>query len=136
VEQIFYNRDFYVSVEAEHMEGTQDAIYGLIMRQSDTGQFYFFAITNRQLYTFFAYDGEWRQVIDWTESAFISPQGVNQLAATAEGPVFWFFVNDHYLGSAYDDSIQKAGFFGVGLFLDEGDQVTLEFDNFVMRRKP
>ena len=126
------NSDLYVEVEVQQLSGPENASYGLALRSSDSG-FYYFAISDTGYYLFSrVYQGDWVDLIEWTVSPAILPGQVNKLEVIAEGSHFRLFINGQ-LVDELDDSNNKQGKTGVSIALAKaGDKAIFEFDNFVI----
>jgi hypothetical protein len=125
--------DFYLSVEVRQASGPDSADYGIIFREDDKGNFYYFGINQRGQYVLYEYFGEWNTLIDFTETDLIRPGETNHLTMIAEGSQFTFFINNQYLTSITDEHITKGR---VGLAIEmaqENDQAVFEFDNLEVR---
>jgi serine/threonine protein kinase len=124
--------DFYLTVEARRVSGSEDGRYGLVFRYAD-GDYYLFRIRDDQHFQLLLwYEDEWMALIGWTETSTIRPGQVNRLTVIAEGTRFTFYVNDQLVGEA-DDSRLSSGRVGVSIALDTDDAAILEFDNFEVR---
>jgi len=80
--------DFYVEIDATHIDGPTDGMMGLIFRYEDADNFYVFLADAEGYFALLAYiDGELDRVIDWTEAgALNSGAGAeNRLAVLASG---------------------------------------------------
>ena len=126
--------DFYLSVDAQQISGTETAEYGVIFRETIDDYYYLFEISNTGEYALFLRSqGDWSTLIDWTESPAILPGEVNQIAVIGLGSSFLFFLNDEFV-TGTEDSTLASGLAGVAIGLsNEGEQVEVEFDNFVLR---
>ena len=126
--------DFYLSVDAQQISGTETAEYGVIFRKTTDDDYYLFEISNTGEYALFLLSqGNWSTLMDWSESAAILPGEVNQIVVVGLGNSFLFFVNDEFVTETEDNTL-SSGLTGVAIGLsNEGDQVEVEFDNFVLR---
>ncbi len=135
MQNMFLANDFAARAEIRLAEGPRDTIYGLVLRFDNQNRLYFFAVTELGQYAFFLLDTEWHPITDWIDTAAIRQGETNTLLAVGDGPVFWFYINDHFVGAAYDDTI-SSGLFGWGVGLDAHDQATLELNQYELRREP
>lgn len=135
MEQIFLAYDFAARADIRLADGPEDAIYGLVLRLDNQDRLYFFAVTDLGQYAFFLLDTDWHPITDWIDTDAIRQGEVNSLLAVGNGPVFWFYINDRYVGAAYDDTI-GSGSFGWGVGLNARDEATLELNNYELRRRP
>ena len=126
--------DFYVSVEARQVSGPETADYGIVFREDDNGNFYYFGINDQSQYVFYEYYGEWLTLIDWTETDLIQAGETNRIVILGEGSQFSFFINDQYLTSFTDENIPNGTVALAIEMADENDEAVFEFDNFELRR--
>jgi serine/threonine-protein kinase len=126
--------DFTVAAEAQMVSGPENGAYGIVFREDDDGNYYYFSISETGAYAFLLrYAGEWITLVDWTDTHVIRPGGVNRLEVRAQGSHFVFLVNDHIVAEADDDALTE-GSLGLSIELyDAGDEAVFEFDNFEVR---
>ena len=125
--------DFYLSVEITQVNAPDSADYGVLFREDEDSNFYYFAISEQGLYAFYIYFEGWDTLIDWTDTTLILPNSPNRITVIGEGSHFTFFINDQYLTEFTDDQIPE-GLTSLAVELsDEGDQGVFEFDNFELR---
>jgi hypothetical protein len=125
--------DFYLSVEITQVDAPDTADYGVLFREDEDSNFYYFAISEQGLYAFYIYFEGWDTLIDWTKTPLIIPGTSNRITVIGEGSHFTFFINDQYLTDFTDDQIPE-GLTSLAVELsDEGDQAVFEFDNFELR---
>lgn len=125
--------DFHLSVEARQVSGSEYADYGIVFREDNNGNFYYFGINAMGQYILYEYYGEWITLIEWTETDLIRAGESNRIALIAEGPQFTFFINGRYLTSITDEHIPN-GRVALAIEISEADdQALFEFDNFELR---
>jgi hypothetical protein len=125
--------DFYLSVEIQAVEAPDSADYGVVFREDENSNFYYFGINGQGKYILYVFFEEWDTLIDWTESEFIEPGELNRITVIGEGSHFTFFVNDQYLTEFTDDKIPE-GVTALAVELSvENDHAVFEFDNFELR---
>jgi len=125
--------DFYLSVEITQVDAPDTADYGVLFREDEDSNFYYFAISEQGLYAFYIYFEGWDTLIDWTKTPLIIPGTSNRITVIGDGSHFTFFINDQYLTDFTDDQIPE-GLTSLAVELsDEGDQAVFEFDNFELR---
>jgi len=125
--------DFYLSVEITQVDAPGSADYGVLFREDEDSNFYYFAISEQGLYAFYIYFEGWDTLIDWTDTTLILPGASNRITVIGEGSHFTFFINDQYLTEFTDNKISE-GLISLAIELsDEGDQAIFEFDNFELR---
>ena len=127
--------DFYLSVEVRQISGPDSADYGVVFREDDNGDFYYFGVSDSGEYVLYGYFGEWNTLIDWTETDLLRIGEPNRITMIGEGSQFIFFINDQYLTSITDDHISE-GMVALAIEMaQENDQAVFEFDNFEIRTK-
>jgi len=121
--------DFYLSVEIKQTSGPDSADYGIVFREDENSNFYYFGINDQGQYTLYLYYKDWSTLIDWTQSELIQPGEFNRITVLAEGSHFIFFINDQYLTEITDDTI-KSGTVALAVELaDTNDHAVFTFDN-------
>lgn len=126
--------DFYISVEVRQLEGPDTADYGIIFREDDNSNFYYFGITNQGQYILYVFFDDWERLIDWTQTDLIRPDEANRITVVGEGPHFTFFINDHYL-TEFTDSRISQGSTALAIEMEnENDHGVFEFDNFELHK--
>ena len=124
--------DFYLSVEAQRIEGSSSD-YGLIFRNDTKDNFYYFAIADEGFFVSLNYNDEWKDVIDWTQSSAIVPEAPNRMTIIAENSHFIFLINDQYVADVTDEHILK-GTTALAIQVYEADlKANFEFDNLELR---
>ena len=126
--------DFYFTTQAQQVSGPASAAYGVVFRQADDDNFYYFRIADDGTYSFYSQvKNEWKTLIDAKPSAAIRPGETNQITVEAVGSHFVFFVNGEEVDEYDDDALERGGI-GVGIELsDTGDEGVFEFDNVEVR---
>jgi len=125
--------DFYLTVEVKQSAGPDSADYGVIFREDDNSNFYYFGIDDQGQYVLYLYNNDWITLIDWTESELIQPGESNRITILGEGSHFIFFINDQYLTEVTDDSL-ASGTVALAIELaGVDDNAVFQFDNFELR---
>lgn len=123
--------DFLVEVDAKHVAGPLDNEMGVIFRQQDNDNFYVFMISSDGYYRLEKLvDGEWEQIIKWTESSAVNTGegSLNRFGVLAQGTKFRLFVNDVLIDEAEDDTFDSGNIgLAVGSFGEAG--IEIAFDN-------
>jgi len=130
--------DFYVEIDATHIDGPTDGMMGLIFRYEDADNFYVFLADAEGYFALLAYiDGELDRVIDWTEAgALNSGEGAeNRLAVLASGREIVVLANDEELERVQDRSFTDGQIALVAETNEDGD-LQVAFDNFGLWNKP
>jgi len=125
--------DFLLEVEAEQLSGPSGQ-YGLFFRQQDDENFYFFAVSPEQSFSFWKMvDGEWSELIAWTESAaIVGGEGmVNKVGVLAQGTQITLLINDVGVAQIEDDSFSRGTVAVAAGTFDEGG-IECSFDNFAL----
>jgi len=125
--------DFYMSVDIQQVEGPDSADYGVIFREDDDTNFYYFGLNDDGYYVFYLFFEEWNTLINWTETDLINPGEANRLTVIGEGTHFTFFINDQYLTDFTDATIPEGSTALAIEMADENDHAIFEFDNFDLR---
>jgi len=125
--------DFYLSVDAAKLRGSSAYDYGLIFRKDDNNDLYYFGIERGGYFISLNYNGEWTNLLDWTQSSAVRPGEKNNLTVIAQGSHFIFFINDQHMIDITDDHIAR-GQTGLAISLhSQNQQASFEFDNFELR---
>ena len=126
--------DFYMSLEASQVIGSNSAHYGVVFREYDNSNFYYFGINDKWQYTvLILYAEEWITLTDWTRTELINSSKPNRITVIGQGSRFIFFINDQYLAELTDDRI-KTGSVGLAINIARPDQrAVFEFDNVELR---
>ena len=125
--------DLYMSVDIQQTSGPNSADFGIILREDDNSNFYYFGISNDGQYSFLVYDNEWITLQDWTVTDLIRPDEINKLSVLAQGSQFVFFINDQYLAEFTDDKISQGQIALAVELANENDQAVFEFDNLLIQ---
>ncbi|NOZ48704.1 MAG: hypothetical protein GXP37_01495 [Chloroflexi bacterium] len=127
-------------VTARRGESVYPTVYGLMIGEDGSfSTFYTLLITpDSQEYVLAKFNGSWLaltwdQIEDdaWQYSPLIRPgSSSNRLQVVRDANRLDLFVNDNYLETVYDDSLQGDGYFGVINWASEYTPVTSFFDDF------
>jgi hypothetical protein len=129
--------DFYLSVQAQQVEGPAAGEFGLIFRWDENSDYYLYELNGQGEYAFYSFIAdEWEALRPWTLDETIIPDQPNQLALLAEGPVFYLLVNGVHIDTIFDDRLPE-GSAGLLIGLSEaGERGVWQFDEFDMRASP
>jgi hypothetical protein len=122
--------DFYLEVDVEHVSGPIDAEFGVVFREVDEGNYYFYAVTSEGYYSLWRKrNNEWQTLIDWAFSeALETGEGAyNTLGVLAQGERIVLAANETVLAEATDSAFSEGTIAMVVGTFDEGD-VTIAFD--------
>ena len=105
--------DFHLIVNSKHILGARaNSAWGVIFRVED---------------------GQWRDVVDWTRTGAIKPNGVNQLEVIAREAHFIFLINGQIVSEVDDDRFTQGL---VGLAIEgyaADEKITFDFLDFTLR---
>lgn len=125
--------DFYLSVEVQQIDAPATADYGVLFREDENSNFYYFAISDAGEYALYLFFEEWDTLIDWAQTDLINSGEANRIIVIGEGAHFTFFINDHYLIEIDDNKIPQGSTALAIELSNEDDQGVFEFDNFELR---
>jgi hypothetical protein len=98
--------DFDIRVQTTATDGPENNSYGVLFRQRDLNNYYYFLISSDSHYTVYRVtDGVVKQLSQWIESDIIE-YGIgatNQIRVTGHGNQFQFFVNDQIMALCIPD---------------------------------
>jgi hypothetical protein len=125
--------DFIVSVDTTHVNGAENASYGIVFRVTDNNDMYYYCISDiGDYYVGMLKDSNWTTLVDWKKTTILNVNALNQLKVVGKGDVFTFYINDHEVDRVKDGNLPK-GTAGLAVELyDPGDTSTFIFDNFVL----
>ena len=130
--------DYYqVSVDAQMVNGPADSEYGIIFDYVDNDNFWVWEVNDDgDSYLETMVEGDWSN----TSNKFLAPilkNGTNTLTMKVSPDVLYFYVNGA-LASSYHNptpgttSFMKSKRNGLCIDLSKGDQVTINFDNYIV----
>lgn len=127
--------DFHFIVNCKHISGSKAGSgWEMIFRIQDNQNYYSFRMTDGQ---FFAVslqkDGQWQNLVDWTRTDVIKPNGVNQLEVIARGTHFIFLINGEVVSEVDDDHFSHGL---VGLAIEgytTGEKTVFDFIDITLR---
>ncbi|MEX1020555.1 MAG: hypothetical protein WDZ49_12905 [Litorilinea sp.] len=122
--------DFYMEVDVEHLEGPIDAEAGIVFREVDENNYYFYAISHDGYYSLWRKrNNEWQTLVEWTPSdALDSGEGAfNTLGILAEGTQIAVFANEVLLNEVTDEAFDAGSIALVVGTFDTGG-VAIGFD--------
>src|SRR5215207_8424876 len=127
--------DFHLLVNSKHILGARaNSAWGVIFRVQDNQNYYWFRMTDSKFFAVsVAENGQWRDVVGWTRTESIKPNGVNQLEVIGRNTHFVFLINGHILSEADDEQFRQGL---VGLAIEgytEGENVVFDFLDFTLR---
>jgi hypothetical protein len=127
--------DFHLIVNSKHIAGIRaNSAWGVIFRLQDNYNYYWFRITDSKYFgVSVAEDGQWRDLVEWTRTDAIKPNGVNQLEVLAREAHFIFLINGQ-LVSEVDDERFDQGLVGLAIEgYTQGENIVFDFLDFTLR---
>jgi hypothetical protein len=127
--------DFQLIVNSKHISGSRaGSSWGVIFRIQDNLNFYWFRVTDSQ---FFAVSvqkaGQWSDLVAWTRTNTIKPNGVNQLEVIGREAHFIFLINGQIVKEVDDDHFSQ-GQSGVAIEgYTAGEETTFDFMDITLR---
>lgn len=131
----YHVSDFHLMVNCKHISGSRPgSSWGVVFRVQDNHNYYWFHLTDSQ---FFAVavteEGHWRNVVEWTRTATIKPNGVNQLEVIARETHFIFLINGQMV-SEVDDGHFSQGLVGLAIEgYTSGEKTMFDFMDLILR---
>lgn len=122
--------DFYLEVDVEHITGPLDAETGIVFREVDENNFYFYAISHDGYYSLWRKrNNEWETLVEWASSdALESGDGAyNTLAVLAEGESISILANETLLAEVTDSAFSE-GTLGLVVGTFDNGGVEIAFD--------
>ena len=108
--------------------------WGAIFRIQDNQNYYSFRMTDSQSFAVSVQkEGQWANLVDWTKSNAIKPNGVNQLEVLARGTLFTFTINGRVVSEVNDDTFGQGL---VGLMIEGytlGEKIIFDFIDVTLR---
>lgn len=129
--------DFHLIVNCKHIKGSKAGSgWGVIFKVKDNYNYYSFRMTDQQ---FFAVslqrDSQWLNIVDWTRTDTIKPNGVNQLEVMANDAHFIFLINGQVVKEV-DDSHLSRGLVGLAIEgYTPGEKTTFDFIDITLRER-
>jgi hypothetical protein len=128
--------DFHLIVNSKHILGVRaNSAWGVTFRLQDNYNYYWFRMTDSKFFgVSVAEDGQWRDLVEWTRTEAIKPNGVNQLEVIARESHFIFLINGQIVSEAEDDRFGRGL---VGLAIEgytQGENIVFDFLDFTLRR--
>ncbi len=127
--------DFQLTANSKHVAGSAaGSSCGVIFRIQDIHNFYWFRVTDSQQFAVSLHKaGQWRQLVDWTRTTAIKPNGVNQVEVIARASHFTFLINGQTVGEVEDEQFPQGL---VGLAIEAykaGETIAYEFMDLTLR---
>lgn len=127
--------DFHLTANAKHILGSRaNSGWGVIFRVQDNQNYYWFRMTDTKFFAVsVAKDGQWTDVVAWTRSEWIKPNGVNQLEVIARESQFVFLINGQIVSEAEDNHFSQGL---IGLAIEgytQGEKISFDFLDFTAR---
>lgn len=121
--------NFVLEMSAGQVDGPAGGAYGLILRQRDSSNFYYFGLSSDGLFSFTRVaGGQVQEIIPWTPSDAILKLGyLNRVRVEARDQVFHFTVNGETLAAVEDATFADGQVLLFAASFDEGG-VRADFD--------
>jgi len=120
------NRDFEIKSKMYHSTGRDDRGYGLVWGMKDVSNYYTFNITNNGYYRISELkNGEWYDLIPWTESDCINTYSLsNVLTIKKLGDTYYFYINNLRV-----DEMNFRSFFGdqIGYVIFMSQKIMIDY---------
>jgi hypothetical protein len=125
--------NFVLEMSAGQVDGPLGGAYGLILRQRDSGNFYYFGLSSDGLFSFTRVaGGQVQEIIPWTPSDAILKLGyLNRVRVEARDELFTFTVNGETLATVEDATFADGQALLFAAAFDEGG-VRADFDEVVV----
>lgn len=128
--------DFHLIVNGKHVMGsTAGSAWGMIFRVQDNQNHYSFRMTDSGSFAVSVQKaGQWSNIVDWTRTDAIKPNGVNQLEVRSRGTHFTFTINGRVVSEVDDDHFSQGL---VGLAIEGytlGEKIVFDFIDVTLRQ--
>lgn len=113
-----YFADFDLQLQARPVAGPENNGYGVVFRQQDPANLYWFLISSDGYYSFYRIvDGVDKKLSDWIPSSLIYPglDVTNLIRVVAQGQQFRFFVNGQPVQLCVPDNPEGVSTFSQGI---------------------
>jgi predicted RNA-binding Zn-ribbon protein involved in translation (DUF1610 family) len=127
--------DFHLVVNCKHISGSKaGSAWGVIFRVQDNQNYYWFRMTDSQSFAVSVQkEGQWLNVVDWTRTNTIKPNGVNQGEVIARETHFIFLINGQMVKEV-DDGHLSQGLVGLAIEgYTPGEKTTFDFMDLILR---
>ena len=127
--------DFHLMANSKHILGTRaNSAWGVIFGVQDNNNYYWFRITDSKFFAIsVSENGQWRDIVAWTRTETIKPNGVNQLEVLARESHLVFLINGQIVSEAKEESFRRGL---VGLAIEgytQGEKLVFDFLDFTLR---
>ncbi len=127
--------DFHLIVNSKHIIGSRTgSSWGVVFRVQDNHNCYWFRMTDSQLFAVSVVkEGQWLNIVDWTRTDTIKPNGVNQVEVIARETHFIFLINGQIVKEV-DDGHFSQGLIGLAIEgYTPGEKITFDFMDIILR---
>jgi len=131
----YHVSDFHLMVNSKHIRGSRAGSgCGVVFRIQDNHNYYWFRITDNQFFAVSVIkDSQWLNVVDWTKTDTIKPNGVNQVEVLAHATHFTFLINGRIVREVDDDHFRQ-GLTGLAIeAYTPGEEITFDFLDIILR---
>lgn len=126
--------DFHLSANSKHILGTRaSSAWGVIFGIQDNHNYYWFRMTDSKYFAVsVAENSQWRDIVAWTRTDAVKPNGVNQLEVITREAHFAFFINGQIVMEA-DDDRYKQGMVGLAIEgYPQDEKIIFDFLDFTL----
>jgi len=120
--------DLHLALDVPRVDGPEEDTVGLLFRWTDDNNYYTFIVSAGSFSLGAEVAGQWTNLIPWTDSPAILKGQANHLEVTAMGPSITAYINGQKVGEIQDNNLSR-GQVGLAAFLNQGDKLSLQFDN-------
>jgi predicted RNA-binding Zn-ribbon protein involved in translation (DUF1610 family) len=127
--------DFHLIAHCKHISGSKAGSgWCLIFKIKDNQNYYSFRITDQQFFAVsFQKDSQWQNLVEWTRTDTVKPNGVNQLEVIARETSFTFLINGQVVHELDHGHFRKGL---VGLAVEgytPGEKAVYDFIDITLR---
>lgn len=128
--------DFHLKVNGKHIRGSRTgSSWGVVFRIQDNHSYHWFRITDTQFFAASATRaGQWGDLVAWTRTDTIKPDGVNQVEVIAQEKHLTFLINGQVVSEVEEDAPARPGLVGLAIEgYTPGDEMTFDFLDITLR---
>lgn len=127
--------DFHLIVTCKHISGSRaGSAWGVIFRVQDNQNHYWFRMTDTQFFAVSVQkDSQWLNIVDWTRTDRIKPNGVNQVEVIGRETHFIFLINGQMVKEV-DEGHFSQGLVGLAIEgYTPGEKTAFDFMDIILR---
>jgi tetratricopeptide (TPR) repeat protein len=108
VSRLHRYRDFFVEAKVSFSPSNRHSALGFVLRWVDDDNFYYFLVSNRQLFRFdLVFNGNPSSLIKWTPCGLVKERH-SVIRIIARGSHFSFYIDDEWIAEIEDDAISEG----------------------------